>query len=122
MRISVRFLRRCRMISWPAAWGIRWVNPSTASVSPSWTVASMASARDEIRAIQGDFPVLWLVFTAAPGQGQMAISRAVGPPTMLGQEPIFTIEAELDAMMSLGPTPYGERRFVGISGGSVSGA
>jgi hypothetical protein len=41
---------------------------------------------------------------------------------MLGQEPIFTIEADLDAMMSLGPTPYGERRFVGISGGSVSGA
>jgi hypothetical protein len=26
---------------------------------------------------------------------------------MLGQEPIFTIEAELDAMMSLGATPYG---------------
>ena len=41
---------------------------------------------------------------------------------MLGKEPIFTIEAKLDAMMSLGRTPYGERRFVGISGGSVSGA
>ena len=41
---------------------------------------------------------------------------------MLGKEPIFTIEAELDGMMTLGRTPYGERRFVGISGGSVSGA
>jgi uncharacterized protein DUF3237 len=41
---------------------------------------------------------------------------------MLGKEPIFTIEAELDAIMSIGPTPHGERRFVGISGGSVSGA
>jgi hypothetical protein len=41
---------------------------------------------------------------------------------MLGKAPIFTIEAELDAMMSLGRTPYGERRFVGISGGTVSGA
>ena len=40
---------------------------------------------------------------------------------MLGQQPIFTIEAKLDAMMSAGRTPYGERRFVGISGGTVRG-
>src|ERR1041385_4491760 len=52
MRISVRFLRRWRMISWPAACGMRWVKPSTASVSPSRMVAAIASARDEIRAMQ----------------------------------------------------------------------
>src|SRR5579885_318640 len=60
------------MISWPAACGIRWVKPSTASVSPSRTVAAMASARDEIRAIQ-EFPVFGPVFTAAHKQGQMGI-------------------------------------------------
>jgi len=40
---------------------------------------------------------------------------------MLGKEPIFTIHAELEAIMNLGPTPYGERRIIGISGGSVRG-
>ena len=41
---------------------------------------------------------------------------------MLGNQPIFTVTAELDAMLTLGRTPYGERRFVGITGGTVSGA
>jgi Protein of unknown function (DUF3237) len=41
---------------------------------------------------------------------------------MLGNRPIFTIEAELESIVTLGKTPYGERRFVGISGGSVRGA
>ena len=40
---------------------------------------------------------------------------------MLGPEPIFTIDAELEAIVDLGRTPYGGRRFVGIRGGSVSG-
>ncbi len=40
---------------------------------------------------------------------------------MLGTEPIFTIDAELAAIMDLGRTPYGGRRFVGILGGRVSG-
>jgi len=40
---------------------------------------------------------------------------------LLGHQPIFAIKAELDAMMTLGCTPYGERRFVGISGGTVKG-
>jgi len=40
---------------------------------------------------------------------------------MLGAEPIFTIDAELDAVIELGRTPYGGRRFIGISGGRVSG-
>src|SRR5665213_2653459 len=52
MRISVRFLRPWRMISWQAACGIRWVKPSSAIVSPSRTASLMASARDEIRAIK----------------------------------------------------------------------
>ena len=40
---------------------------------------------------------------------------------MLSSAPIFTIQAELDAMMTLGSTPYGERRLVGITGGTVTG-
>jgi hypothetical protein len=40
---------------------------------------------------------------------------------MLSTEPIFTIHAELDAIINLGRTPYGERRIIGISGGTVRG-
>jgi uncharacterized protein DUF3237 len=40
---------------------------------------------------------------------------------MLGTEPIFTIHAELSAIMNLGRTPYGERRIIDITGGSVRG-
>lgn len=40
---------------------------------------------------------------------------------MLGKEPIFTIHAELAAIMNLGRTPYGERRIIDIVGGSVRG-
>jgi hypothetical protein len=41
---------------------------------------------------------------------------------MLGTEPIFTIHADLAAIVNLGDTPYGGRRFVGILGGQVSGS
>ena len=41
---------------------------------------------------------------------------------MLGKEPIFTIHAELEGITSLGQTPYGERRMIGILGGTVRGA
>jgi Protein of unknown function (DUF3237) len=40
---------------------------------------------------------------------------------MLSPTPIFTITAELEAMMTLGRTPYGERRVIGILGGTVKG-
>jgi hypothetical protein len=40
---------------------------------------------------------------------------------MLRAQPIFTIHAELEAAMNLGQTPYGERRVIGITGGTVSG-
>jgi len=40
---------------------------------------------------------------------------------MLGKQPIFTIHAELEGITSLGRTPYGERRVIGILGGSVRG-
>jgi Protein of unknown function (DUF3237) len=36
-------------------------------------------------------------------------------------KPIFTIDAELEAMLNLGRTPYGERRIIGIAGGTVHG-
>jgi len=41
---------------------------------------------------------------------------------MLGKQPIFTIRADLEAITSLGRTPYGERRVIGILGGTVQGA
>jgi Protein of unknown function (DUF3237) len=40
---------------------------------------------------------------------------------MLGSQPIFSIRAELETITNLGRTPYGERRMIGIIGGSVSG-
>jgi hypothetical protein len=40
---------------------------------------------------------------------------------MLSPAPIFTVTAELEAMISLGRTPYGERRVIGILGGTVKG-
>src|SRR5512146_1448730 len=43
-RASVRSRLRCRMISCPAAKQMRWVNPSIATVSPSWTSSRTASA------------------------------------------------------------------------------
>ncbi len=40
---------------------------------------------------------------------------------MLSAHPIFTIEAELAPLMNLGRTPVGERRIIGIVGGTVCG-
>lgn len=40
---------------------------------------------------------------------------------MLSSEPIFTIHAELESVMDLGRTPYGQRRIIGILGGTVAG-
>src|ERR1044071_6919828 len=51
IRTSVRSRLRWRMISCPAATGIRWVKPSSATVSPSWTSSATASAREVISAV-----------------------------------------------------------------------
>jgi len=40
---------------------------------------------------------------------------------MLSAQPFFTIEAELAPMLNLGRTPVGERRIIGILGGTVRG-
>jgi Protein of unknown function (DUF3237) len=40
---------------------------------------------------------------------------------MLGTQSIFTIDAELEAILDLGRTPYGGRRVIGILGGTVRG-
>src|SRR5215469_17517647 len=48
---SVSSRRRCLITSCPAVCGIRWVKPSMATVSPSWTFAAIASASDTISAI-----------------------------------------------------------------------
>src|SRR3954452_23338563 len=53
MWASVRRRRPWRMISWPAAKGMRWVKPSSATSEPSTTIASTASARVVSSAIGG---------------------------------------------------------------------
>ncbi len=40
---------------------------------------------------------------------------------LLSQQPIFTVEADLEPLLNLGQTPYGERRIIGIAGGRVHG-
>src|SRR5579872_4290954 len=57
MRTSVRSRLLCRMISWPAVKGIRWVKPSSATVSPSWTCSAMA-ADSERKAVIRDTSLL----------------------------------------------------------------
>lgn len=52
----------------------------------------------------------------------MTVQEKAGRQSLLGDRPVFTIKAELDAVTTLGRTPYGERRFVAITGGTVSGA
>lgn len=41
---------------------------------------------------------------------------------MLSATPIFTVHADLAAILRFGHTPYGERRVIDIEGGTVSGA
>lgn len=40
---------------------------------------------------------------------------------MISKEPIFRVQAELADILSLGRTPYGERRVINILGGRVEG-
>jgi hypothetical protein len=40
---------------------------------------------------------------------------------MLSTTPIFTVHADLAAILRFGRTPYGERRVIDIEGGTVSG-
>jgi hypothetical protein len=40
---------------------------------------------------------------------------------MLSAEPIFRVRCEVADILSLGPTPYGERRIINILGGRVEG-
>src|SRR5579884_1048554 len=103
---------------------MRWVKPSSATVSPSCTAALMASESDVTCAIR---TVLLLpgVFTAGPRRGQMPVrqwfERQGQATSMLSAQPIFSIEAELAPVLSLGRTPLGERRIIGILGGTVRG-
>src|SRR6516162_4128028 len=82
MRISVRCLRRWRITSCPAAWGMRWVNPSIATVSPSRTFACTAAARDMnwVIRISTDWRLRGL-FTDQLWPGQMR--RALGSGCMI---------------------------------------
>src|SRR3954469_13698644 len=64
MRTSARSRRPCRISSWPAACGMRCVNPSSATVSPSrtsWATASLSGTstgleRERVRAARDRHP------------------------------------------------------------------
>ena len=47
--------------------------------------------------------------------------RAQPSSLMLSALPLFTLHAELDAILRFGPTPYRDRRVIGIRGGTVDG-
>src|SRR5437773_7669401 len=74
--MSVRRRRRCRITSWAAANGIRCVNPSIATASPSRMVSSTAAERDRNCAIA---KIPRLVVTVIYGPGP-AGSNAASPP------------------------------------------
>src|SRR5215217_82344 len=61
------------MTSWPAANGVRWVKPSIARESPSWTTTATPSASDTISAIGQQVP---LDLAVADGLGP-AVGRVV---------------------------------------------
>ena len=70
------------------------------------------------------FPVAAPYLRLVTGRVKWRYGRKFGlqrMAAMLGKEPIFTIHAELADIMNLGRTPYGERRVIGILGGSVRG-
>src|ERR1700693_2604312 len=78
MRIRVNRLRRWRITSWPAACGMRCVNPSMAIASPSWILASTAAASDMNCDMGKSGMVCGTAFTGASVRGQFAvISRAI---------------------------------------------
>src|SRR5687768_9324323 len=116
------------MTSCPAANGMRCVNPSIATVSPSRTVAATACARVRKR----DMPALpndcgfiygsWSSAVNSAPSGGEAVGAQSGPAmTMISQHPIFTLVAELGEIRHFGQTPYGERRVIDILGGRVEG-
>ena len=41
--------------------------------------------------------------------------------SLVSEQPMFTIRAELAGILKLGATPYGERRIINILGGTVEG-
>ena len=47
------------------------------------------------------------------------MSTALPPPPAL--VPMARVRCDVDALVSLGPAPYGERRFVPLGGGTVEG-
>src|SRR4051794_38488293 len=78
MRASVRPRRPCRMISWPAANGMRWVKPSSATVSPSRTSPATASANGTIFATGGKLVAVGALRTPRSARGHLRAPSARG--------------------------------------------
>jgi hypothetical protein len=54
--------------------------------------------------------------------GPVSVKLGLKPMmSIVSSTPIFTISAELEAIMDLGRTPYGGRRMIGITSGTVRG-
>src|SRR3954467_8837029 len=75
MRTSVRSRRRCRMTSCPAAMGMRWVKPSSATVSPSCTSSATAVPRGTM--VFASCAIVLIPHTRGPG---VSMSLRTSPP------------------------------------------
>jgi hypothetical protein len=72
------------MISWPAANEMRWVNPSIATRSPSWTWAAIASPSGttlDAEAVDAVDPVDALAAVAQPPVSCIPGRGRIGQPT-----------------------------------------
>src|SRR6202023_2717895 len=78
MRIRVSRLRRWRMTSWPAACGMRCVNPSIAIASPSRILASTASASDISRDMGKPVLAVETFFTELPADVKALVISGEG--------------------------------------------
>ena len=83
----------------------------------------MASASDNTRHAQG-FRLRLRIYGRSRTGSNGEIRDKFGPTNdrHAEQQPIFTVHAELGAIIILGNTPYGERRIIDIIGGTVRGA
>src|SRR6478735_9681391 len=75
IRTSVRSRRRWRMSSCPAAMGMRWVKPSSATVSPSWTSSETAVPRETM--VFALCAIVLIPHTRGPG---VSMSLRTSPP------------------------------------------